>query len=163
MPRLRDRNLDVERAAIDDDLIANLRRSSRHVAGDDLNDLIAFRVHEVTPEYITNMAELGYQGISSSKLLAFRVHEVTHPHAFNWVPPAMISSQVVGRLALTGQDSITRPSLAERWEASDDLKTWTLHLRQGIKWHSGRDFTADDVMWNLEHVLDPETGSHWYR
>ena len=42
---------------------------------------------------------------------------------------------------------------------SDDLRTWTLILRRDIKWHNGRAFTADDVIWNLQHVLDPETGS----
>ncbi|MCG8359766.1 MAG: ABC transporter substrate-binding protein [Kiloniellales bacterium] len=86
------------------------------------------------------------------------VQEVKHPHAYNWVYPANIAGQVVGRLALTGQDNITRPALAESWEASDDLKTWTFKLRK-IKWHNGRDFTADDVVWNFNHILDPETGS----
>lgn len=90
--------------------------------------------------------------------IGVRVQEVTHPHAYNWMFPAIISHQVVGRLALTGHDSITRPSLAERWEASDDLKTWTFYLRE-INWHNGRPFTADDVVWNIHHVLDPATGS----
>ncbi len=90
--------------------------------------------------------------------IGMRVQEVTHPHAYNWIPPAMVACQVVGRLALTGQDSITRPSLAERWEPSEDLKTWTFHLRK-LNWHNGRPFTADDVIWNLKHILDPATGS----
>ena len=86
------------------------------------------------------------------------VQEVKHPHAYNWIYPANIAGQVVGRLALIGQDNIARPVLAESWEASDDLKTWTFNLRK-INWHSGRPFTADDVVWNLEHILDPATGS----
>lgn len=51
------------------------------------------------------------------------------------------------------------PSLAEKWEASDDLKTYTFHLRQGVKFHNGRDFDAEDVKWNYERVLDPKLGS----
>ncbi len=86
------------------------------------------------------------------------VQEVKNPHAYNWLYPANIAGQVVGRLALTGQDNITRPALAESWEASDDLKTWTFKLRD-IKWHNGRAFTADDVVWNINHILDPATGS----
>ena len=90
--------------------------------------------------------------------IGMRVQEVTNPHAYNWLPPAIVAGQVVGRLALTGQDNITRPSLAERWEVSEDLKTWTFHLRK-LNWHSGRPFTADDVIWNFQHILDPATGS----
>ena len=90
--------------------------------------------------------------------IAMRVQEVTTPHAFNWLFPAIITGQVNGRLALTGADNITRPALAERWEASDDLKTWTFTLRD-VTWHNGRPLTADDIVWNFQHILDPDTGS----
>jgi peptide/nickel transport system substrate-binding protein len=86
------------------------------------------------------------------------VHEVTTPHAYNWLYPANIAGQVVGRMALINQDNIAQPALCEKWEASDDLRTWTFTLRD-IKWHNGRQFTADDVIWNFNHILDPATGS----
>jgi len=90
--------------------------------------------------------------------ISARVQELKTPHAYDWGAPAVIATQVIQQLARTGQDNVTRPLLAERWEASDDLKTWTLHLRK-INWHDGRPFTADDVVWNFHHILDPETGS----
>ena len=37
--------------------------------------------------------------------------------------------------------------------------TWDLKIRPELKWHSGRDFVAEDVAWNLQRVLDPATGS----
>ncbi|MCX6043451.1 MAG: ABC transporter substrate-binding protein, partial [Caldilinea sp.] len=62
-------------------------------------------------------------------------------------------------LTETGPDNITRPSLLESWEASDDVKTWTLKLRQGIKFNNGDDLTADDVLYSFSQWLDPEVGS----
>ncbi|MFQ5783253.1 MAG: ABC transporter substrate-binding protein [Alphaproteobacteria bacterium] len=91
--------------------------------------------------------------------LAVRVQELKNPHTWDWVPKSNVGRQVVEYLTKTGQDNITRPYLLESWEASDDLKTWTLNIRKGIKWHNGREFDADDVIWNLNHVLDAETGS----
>ena len=46
---------------------------------------------------------------------------------------------------MTGPDNITRPMLAESWEASDDLKTWTFHLRQGVMWHNGEELVAEHI------------------
>lgn len=62
-------------------------------------------------------------------------------------------------LVIVDQDNVTRPWLLERWEVSDDLKTWTLFLRRGIHFNHGPEFTADDVVFNLQRWLNPDTGS----
>jgi len=90
---------------------------------------------------------------------AMRVPAVNDPHVFSWGFDSDIVRQVCGYLTRTGTDNVTRPDLLEGWEVSDDLLIWTLRVRPGVMWHSGRPFTAEDAAWNLRHVLDPETGS----
>jgi len=91
--------------------------------------------------------------------LAMRCQDLKSPHTYSWIESANSARQVLDYLTVTGVDNITRPSLVEKWEPSPDLKTWTLRLRKTVKWHNGRQFTADDVVWNLKRVLDPKTGS----
>ena len=46
--------------------------------------------------------------------------------------------------------------LAERWEHSPDYLTWTVHLRQGVRWHDGVPVTAHDVKFTLDLLSDPD-------
>lgn len=45
------------------------------------------------------------------------------------------------------------PALAERWQVSDDRKTLTFNLRQGVQFQSGNPLSAEDVAWSLQRVL----------
>jgi peptide/nickel transport system substrate-binding protein len=53
------------------------------------------------------------------------------------------------------------PALAERWETSDDGRTYTFFLRQNVKFHNGQAMTAEDVKYSLDRVLDPNTSAPW--
>lgn len=48
------------------------------------------------------------------------------------------------------------PDLAERYTVSADAKTYTFHLRKGVKWHDGQPFTAADVKATFDRVLNPD-------
>ncbi|HLQ04949.1 MAG TPA: ABC transporter substrate-binding protein, partial [Verrucomicrobiae bacterium] len=48
------------------------------------------------------------------------------------------------------------PSLADRWELSADGLSYTFHLHPGVSWSDGRPFTADDVQFTFQTVLDPK-------
>jgi peptide/nickel transport system substrate-binding protein len=82
-----------------------------------------------------------------------------HPARLSWVEGANIVRQISEYLTLTGTDNITRPYLLDRWEASEDVMTWDLYLRQGIKFNNGDEFTADDVMFTFGEWLNEDVGS----
>jgi peptide/nickel transport system substrate-binding protein len=88
-----------------------------------------------------------------------RCQELKSPHTYSWIESANSARQVLDYLTVTGVDNVTRPSLCSKWTASGDLKTWTLEMRRDVKWHNGRQFTADDAIWNIKRVLDPKVGS----
>ena len=87
------------------------------------------------------------------------VQEMADPATYSWTEKSVVARHIIEYLVETGPDNVTRPSLAESWEASDDLKTWIFHLRKGVKWSNGDDFNADDVVFNFTRWLDPKTGS----
>jgi oligopeptide transport system substrate-binding protein len=53
------------------------------------------------------------------------------------------------------------PGVAERWDVSDDKKTYTFHLRRDAKWSNGEPVTARDFMYSLRRFLDPQTAAEY--
>ena len=48
------------------------------------------------------------------------------------------------------------PALAESWSVAKDEKTYTFKLRPGVRFHNGKELTAEDVKWSIEYALDPQ-------
>jgi peptide/nickel transport system substrate-binding protein len=51
------------------------------------------------------------------------------------------------------------PDLAEKWDVSKDGKIWTFHLRKNVLWQDGVPFTADDVKFTFDSILNPKVNS----
>lgn len=70
-----------------------------------------------------------------------------------------VIAHIVEGLVAFREDTSVGPMLAESWTVSDDGKTYTFRLRQGVRFHNGAVLTADDVVWSLKRWLDRATQS----
>jgi peptide/nickel transport system substrate-binding protein len=68
-----------------------------------------------------------------------------------------VIAHIVEGLVAFREDTSIGPMLAESWSVSNEGKTYTFRLRQGVKFHNGATMTADDVVWSLNRWLDPTT------
>ena len=87
---------------------------------------------------------------------AMTVRELEDPAKFDSVEMENQARHTIETIALTGPDNITRPMLAERWSASNNLRTWEIRLRKGVMWHNGEELVADHIVWNVRRWLDPQ-------
>jgi peptide/nickel transport system substrate-binding protein len=78
-------------------------------------------------------------------------HSSADPHGQNQIINNAINGQVYEALVRKGRKMEIVPRLAERWEQVSPT-VWRFHLRRGVKWHDGSDFTADDVVFSLKRV-----------
>ena len=70
-----------------------------------------------------------------------------------------VSQQIFDGLVQFDQTLMVGPALAEFWKASRDGLTWTFTLRKGVRFHNGREVTAEDVVYSLTRILDPKIRS----
>lgn len=91
--------------------------------------------------------------------IAMRVPKINSPHTFSWIYDSNIVRQQCGYITRTGADNVTRPHLCTKWEASEDLKTWTFTVGDHTWFKDGRPLTSHDFAWNIKDCLDPKRGS----
>jgi oligopeptide transport system substrate-binding protein len=71
----------------------------------------------------------------------------------------MYVMQIFSGLVRVDEDLKIVRDIAESWQLSSDNKTYTFHLRQGVKFHNGREVKAADFKYSWERACDPATGS----
>lgn len=76
-----------------------------------------------------------------------------HKTSSNYMVPLNIFDRLVEVEKVDGEYEIV-PSLASSWEISKDGKVYTLHLVEGVKFHNGEDFKADDVSYSLNRIIN---------
>lgn len=73
----------------------------------------------------------------------------------SWITRHRIYEGLVTLDPFDDPDYGPKPELAERWEISEDKKTYTFHLRKGVTWHDGKPFTSRDVIATMDKIQDP--------
>lgn len=74
-------------------------------------------------------------------------------------PTIELLMQVYEGLVQWNTRSELEPALAEKWEIKDGGRTYVFHLREGVKFHNGRELTAEDFVYSLTRSLNPQIGS----
>jgi oligopeptide transport system substrate-binding protein len=72
---------------------------------------------------------------------------------------ASVVQQLFDGLVQFDADLNVIPAIAKSWSAAYDGTTWTFHLRQGVKFHNGREVAADDFVYSFTRILDPKLQS----
>jgi peptide/nickel transport system substrate-binding protein len=77
------------------------------------------------------------------------------PHSQNEGPTHNLLQNIYEPLVLREHTGKLLPALAESWKVTSDPLVWEFKLRQGVKFHNGNPFTADDVVFSIERALQP--------
>ena len=80
------------------------------------------------------------------------------PNMHSETPTGNVANQIFDRLIGRDSDMEFAPALATSWQPTGDT-TWEIKLREGVKFHDGKELTAVDVKYTLERILDPAKAS----
>lgn len=72
----------------------------------------------------------------------------------------LVMQQVAEFLCVDGPDLVLKPALAESWKPNADGTVWTFTLRKGVKFHSGGEMKAEDVVASIDRLADPANSSN---
>jgi peptide/nickel transport system substrate-binding protein len=91
--------------------------------------------------------------------VAMQPMAATDPAFISSDSEVLVANHVYDYLVDVDPQSNIIPRLATEWQTSDDGLTYTFALAEGVTWHDGDPFTAEDVVWTFNRLRDPELGS----
>jgi len=96
--------------------------------------------------------------------------EVGEPETLNWIVTSGNTTQSIARYCLSRLIALDLdhppavvPGLATSWDVSTDKVTYTFHLRAGVRFSDGEPFSADDVLFTFNTIMDPAVNGHYVR
>ncbi len=108
-----------------------------------------------TPPYVENCEP----GVRGGRCV---IAEFSDPKTFNPMTAGETSSTDIcyrmfsGLVTVISPTEAIEPGLAESWSVEPDGRTWTFHLRKGLRWSDGHPLTADDVVFTVETMYNPD-------
>jgi len=81
------------------------------------------------------------------------------PYRYNETPTNQFMLHIYETLISFDNEAQVQPGLAEKWNIADDGVTYTFNLRQGVKFHNGDEFTAEDVIASFNVAKNPDSPS----
>ena len=118
------------------------------------------RLAAIAVTLVAALTVLAGCGTPESGTPTLRAYLSSEPASLNAVTQGDFNTEIIAKLVgdtLVDFDARLTivPRLADRWETEGNGRRVVFHLHPGVRWHDGAPFTADDVAFTLEKVLDP--------
>ncbi|WP_394155033.1 ABC transporter substrate-binding protein [Loktanella salsilacus] len=90
---------------------------------------------------------------------ACQIQEITDPMMATWIESSNLLRNSLEFLTFVDENNITHPYLAKSWTPSEDLTVWDFELDERATWSNGDPFTPEDVIFNIERWIAPDSQS----
>lgn len=101
----------------------------------------------------------GERGAASAIRIPLINDPILNPVLAPDIGSVMINKVIFPGLVRPDESLRPTPDLALSWTVSDDGRTWEFRLRPGVRWHDGAPFSAEDVKFTFDQILDVNSGS----